>query len=507
MENKRVFGWPGAVLALVVLICSGCALSAAIPTGQATALEEAAQTESAPLVEANPQSEDPASPGPSTPQATQAILETAAPTTAQPTAPVGRVLYISPTGDDQNTGSEDQPWRTVQKAAETLNAGDTVYIRTGTYHEQVIPRNSGAAGQFITFAAYPGEAVTLDGAGVDIPEWNGLVYVIGREYIRISGLRVINAETNPHNPGILVEESRHIVIEDNFVTHSSDSGIAAWNSVDVTVARNEVDNPCTAAWNESISIGGTDQFQVIDNHVHDSIKEGICIKHGSVNGEVFGNHVHHTSGVGIYVDAWDTHTHDIRVYQNMVHDISGDGIALASESGGLLENISVFNNLSYHNQYIGISTTINGPGGPQGEHPMKNIQIVNNTIYHNGWEVYGGGIVLDNPWAENVLVRNNICSQSFYFQLVASPAVPATSYTIDHNLIDGFNATEGEIWGDDALEGDPRFLDPAAGDFHLDPRSPAVNAGAAQGAPAVDFEGDARPQGSGMDIGWDEIVE
>ena len=40
--------------------------------------------------------------------------------------------YVSKSGSDSNPGTEAQPWETIQKAAKTLLAGDTVYIKTGT---------------------------------------------------------------------------------------------------------------------------------------------------------------------------------------------------------------------------------------------------------------------------------------------------------------------------------------------------------------------------------------
>ncbi len=84
------------------------------------------------------------------------------------------IYYVATTGDDDNPGTIDLPWQTIQKAANTLVAGDTVYIRAGTYPEQVIPQNSGSAGQYITYAAYPGETATIDGTGVVVPESGGL---------------------------------------------------------------------------------------------------------------------------------------------------------------------------------------------------------------------------------------------------------------------------------------------------------------------------------------------
>jgi hypothetical protein len=51
---------------------------------------------------------------------------------------------------------------------------------------------------------------------------------------------------------------------------------------------------------------------------------------------------------------------------------------------------------------------------------------------------------------------------------------------------------------------DPRFVNPAGGDYHLQPSSPAKDAVGT--GPATDFEGDLRPRGAGFDIGADEAA-
>jgi hypothetical protein len=48
-------------------------------------------------------------------------------------------------------------------------------------------------------------------------------------------------------------------------------------------------------------------------------------------------------------------------------------------------------------------------------------------------------------------------------------------------------------------------LDPAAGNYHITAVSPAVDQGTATGAPATDYDGEARPSGAGFDIGADEM--
>lgn len=72
--------------------------------------------------------------------------------------------YVAPGGLNANPGTESEPWRDIQHAADMMVAGDTVYVKAGTYFERVVPRRSGSAGNFITYAAYPGQVVTIDGS-------------------------------------------------------------------------------------------------------------------------------------------------------------------------------------------------------------------------------------------------------------------------------------------------------------------------------------------------------
>jgi hypothetical protein len=213
--------------------------------------------------------------------------------------------------------------------------------------------------------------------------------------------------------------------------------------------------------------------------------------------------VHHTKAVGIYVDAWDKHTHNIEVFQNIVHDSANDGITLASEMGGLLENIRIYDNIVYNNSFLGISISRNGPDSVRVQ-PLHKIEVVNSTVYNNGLSGWGGGISIGNPDVQNVLIRNNICSQNLSFQLVTATDA-SSALTLDHNLIDGFRGyvEEGalEIRGTDYVEGDPHFVNPPEGDFRLQGNSAAIDKGSSDDAPTTDFEGRSRPEGTAYDIG------
>jgi len=412
-------------------------------------------------------------------------------------APVNRVFFVAPSGDDSNPGTREQPWRTLAKAARTLKPGDGVFVREGTYNERLVPASSGAEGACIVYAAFPGELPVIDGAGLGLPEWGGLVSIERKRYIVISGLKVTNAGPHPNNAGILVDSSEHVVIERNVTHNTVSSGIGVWRSTDVVIDSNDVSLACNDGFQECITISVTKGFEVRGNHVHDGGPgtnggEGIDVKEGSSQGRVYGNHVHHLKRNGIYVDAWDKHTFDIRVYGNTVHDC-GHAFSVASESGGLLENVRVYNNLGYRCRDF--SAAIAGWGN-QTPHPMKDIYFVNNTFWGNG-----GGFLLLNGEVQNAVVRNNILSQNKNYQLAVSEAGRRELYTVDSNLFDGPGGWDREFRGERALRGQARFVDPEKGDFRLLPDSPAIDRGSPKDAPDTDFDGNARPAGAGFDIG------
>ena len=63
-----------------------------------------------------------------------------------------------PSANDQNPGTLNLPWLTIQHAAETLIAGDTVLIREGVYNEIVYTTQDGNISDgYIVFSAYQNE--------------------------------------------------------------------------------------------------------------------------------------------------------------------------------------------------------------------------------------------------------------------------------------------------------------------------------------------------------------
>jgi len=137
-----------------------------------------------------------------------------------PTAQAATSFYVSPTGSDANPGTLASPFRTVQKCANVAQAGDTCYIRGGTYRETVTPANSGTSSLPITYAPYNNESVTISGADI-VGGWSvhsGSVYKttamnwdlgLGRNQIFVDGVMVNEARWP--NMGVAADASHPVL--------------------------------------------------------------------------------------------------------------------------------------------------------------------------------------------------------------------------------------------------------------------------------------------------------
>ena len=91
-----------------------------------------------------------------------------------------------PSASDANAGTAQAlPWSTITKANTTLVAGDTVYIKAGTYtagtNNYVAPVNSGTVSNRITYRNFGTDVVTIQ-------QGNYAVNLNGNDYITVQGL-------------------------------------------------------------------------------------------------------------------------------------------------------------------------------------------------------------------------------------------------------------------------------------------------------------------------------
>jgi hypothetical protein len=383
-----------------------------------------------------------------------------------------------------------------------LSAGDTVYVRGGVYNEVVNLTASGTQANVITWIAYPGEDPVIDGNGLSAGSY-GLVRIRDINYITWDGIDVYRSDgagiaigysTNCDN--ILLKNAKIYDTQYSGIIAQSYSGYAVTN---ITIDNCEITNVNLDFQREAITIAGVglDGFEVKNCTVHDTTKEGMSVGNGAINGSIHDNIAYSMVGVSFYVDAYDEDTANVDIYNNVAYDSTSVGIALATEQGGTLSNIKVYNNLVYRCKD---GLTIYDYTARSHAHTKTDIQIFNNTFVDNSrWQIW-----IQDP-AENFI---NLVAQNNIF--AHSNAISVFEWDDWGNLIGatlGYNLFQtGTGFGSNIITGDPLFQDRGNNDYSLLASSPAVDAGSTAYAPSEDIDGSARPSGNGYDIGAYELT-
>jgi alpha-N-arabinofuranosidase len=82
-------------------------------------------------------------------------------------APEAAEFHVAPAGKDTNPGTKDAPFRTIQRAAELAQPGDTITVHEGIYRERVNPPRGGESdAKRIVYRAAPGEKVEIRGSEI-----------------------------------------------------------------------------------------------------------------------------------------------------------------------------------------------------------------------------------------------------------------------------------------------------------------------------------------------------
>lgn len=410
-------------------------------------------------------------------------------------------LYVSVNGSDANSGSAASPFKTVQKALDTVKAGQTIYVREGTYSALNTFKSSGTEGNYITLRNYPGEKPYLTMSAGN----NGaIIRLDGNSYIKIEGLE-IGGLSSQQAYGILLDaDEDHIIIRNNDIHNlvttkpgENESGEA--NAIlcygegsteelainNICIENNKVHNN-TTGWCESVSVTGNAKYvNIINNTVYDNTNIGIdfygnagycsvksldqpryCVAAGNI---VSKSICSYAECAGLYVDG----ARDVVLENNIIHD-GMYGIEIGSEelqADYPVKNIIARNNLVYNNSAGGIraggydksktgyvtdtkiynNTLVNngeGDGGWNGELcfvKCDGIDVKNNIVYKDSTEYPMIGGDLPKEYVLNVKFSNNVFysplgAESIYFEFAGSSAEGMAAF----NSQTGGNDTYGQ---------------------------------------------------------------
>src|SRR5947207_4201254 len=107
--------------------------------------------------------------------------------------------YVSPSGNDLNSGAIDSPFSNITTAVSLVGPGDTIFVRGGTFSYSTTIRltNSGTALVPIKLWAYTNEHPFLDFSSMADADANrGILITTNASYWHIKGIEVYRAGDN-----------------------------------------------------------------------------------------------------------------------------------------------------------------------------------------------------------------------------------------------------------------------------------------------------------------------
>lgn len=121
-------------------------------------------------------------------------------------------IHVSKNGSDQATGTKENPFLTINKAASSAVSGDTVIVHEGEYREWVKPKNKGYGDtRRITYQAAENEKVIIKGSE-RIHSWKNVQESIWK-------VKISNDFFGDFNPYIEEVNGDWIVHEDRSIKH------------------------------------------------------------------------------------------------------------------------------------------------------------------------------------------------------------------------------------------------------------------------------------------------
>jgi Divergent InlB B-repeat domain/CARDB/Right handed beta helix region len=416
----------------------------------------------------------------------------------------GATYHVAPTGSDSNAGTQAAPWAHIQRAADVMVPGDIVIIAPGVYVESVDIRRSGTADAYITYQAMPGAVMESPNPSQSLEAldiWPGV------SFIRLRGFELRGGF---HETIFVRQGAHHIEISDCHLHHNR-GGIQWYGSAHGLVERCQIyDNSSGGmgfrAGAHDIVVRDTDSF----NH-NDGLGCGGDADGFASDATAYNLTFERTRAFGNSEDGFDFKGSNILIDRSVSSNNQCVGVKLW--------NSSVLRNSLVHGNGRGVVTTSVVSGGG------TTVRLVNNTIADNVNLAVALNSSPDQLYAvelfNNVLSGNdklldfldcvNLTEDfNLFFRPNASAdhiiervGCVATGSTVRFSG----TAINGGLWfghsgqGANSRAADPLYAGAASDDFHPLASSPLIDAGSSAAAPAVDFDGTARPQGAAADIG------
>jgi parallel beta-helix repeat protein len=326
-------------------------------------------------------------------------------------------LYVSPSGSDANPGTQAAPWQTAQHALASVQAGQTICLRggsypmatTGTYSQTL--NTSGTSTQRITITNYPGEVAILHGS------------------TRVNGAYATFLGTPDAVPGLIFEGPTGPGANLNV--------IEVMNTHDVTFDHVEIRN---GNYHAGLYQYNGYNIKVLGSYIHDNgvagsnVDQGIYWDATSGGGNLIANCVieHNAAqGIALYSSSFPSQPTQVVVEENTVVDNGHYGIVVYGTGDTVVNNILANNGAVFNSQQLGIENGTN--------HVVdSNILWSSNASWQGSYNVTGQAVthtVIADPLFVDAVGHN-------YHLRIGSPATGAGNLGYAQS-VDRDNVTRG----------------------------------------------------------------
>jgi len=429
--------------------------------------------------------------------------------------------------------TKDRWYEGIQAALFECGDGDEIVVYPGIYQENIC-----FGGKSVVLrSSEPSEEAVVASTIIDGGEMGPVVTFLGteNESCILAGLTIQNGRSGIY--GGTWRSSTHATIENNAISGNSFSAVIrcdgliqnntiTGNGGGLSACDGLIQNN-TISGNSGAGLGGCDgtiQNNAISGNATKGNSGGLNDCDGLIQNNTISNNSARGDGGGLYGC-------DGTIQDNVIsgNSAGGDGGGLYG-CDGTIENNTISGNsasgrrppltcsgggLAFCGGIIQNNTISGNSGGYGGGLAFCHGTVENNLISGNVAELYGGGLaycngtiqnntITDNssPWCGGGLIdcRATIRNCIIWGNTAACPATQIyKSSTPTYSCIQDW--TEG---GDRNISHAPRFVDAAAGDYHLQADSPCIDAGVNYYWflwPQRDAEGNSRLVGDHVDMG------
>jgi hypothetical protein len=286
----------------------------------------------------------------------------------------GRNFYAAPNGSASNDGSLSRPLNlaTALSSSGPVRAGDTLWLRGGTYSGRFRSTLRGTSSSPIVVRGYPGERATLDGGTA-----GGVTFGVGGAYVHYMDFEVTSSSTD------------HLSAQ-----------VSSWPS-DLSLPEGISTDQATGA-----AVG----VKFINLVVHDT-RQAFSFWQQALNAEIYGCIIYNNGwnapdrghGHGIYAQN-DTGTK--RLADNILFNQHSHGFHAYGTEAARINNFVLEGNIAFNNGALAPTGARNILLG--GGYLAQSPRIISNLLYYStggqnlnvGYEPYGVG-------AANAVVTGN----------------------------------------------------------------------------------------------------